>query len=69
MNKEKKRVIEEAIVHHIHHTPDTEGYKREVSINGNIYSVSLNSDFPDETIDFLTKRAMEILKQLIMEGK
>ena len=59
----------EAIVHHIHHNSDVDAFKREVSINGNIYSVTLSSDQPEENIEFLSSKALEILKQLIKEGK
>ena len=56
-------------VHHIHHKDANNGYRREVTINGSVYSISLSSDDPDENMDFLTRKAMKILKQLIRDGK
>lgn len=65
---EKKNIDPDAVVYHIHHQQnDNEGYRREISINGAVYSISLCSDYPEEDIDFLAKKSMEILKQLIME--
>ena len=68
LEKEIKKTTE-AVVHHIHHKDENEGYKREVSINGSVYSVSLSSDDPEENIDFLTGKSLKILKELIKEGK
>jgi len=59
----------EAVVHHIHYQKQTcEGYKREVSINGTTYSISLSSDDPVEDMNFLSTKCMEMLKKLIKEG-
>lgn len=66
---ERKQNLSEAIVHHLHHRDQNDGYKREVSINGSIYSVCLSSDDPEENIEFLTKKSMEILKELLQEAK
>jgi len=58
----------EAVVHHIHHKePTCEGHKREVSINGTTYSISLSSDDPVEDMNFLSTKCMEMLKKLIKE--
>ena len=58
----------ETVVYHIHHS-DSESYKREVSINGSVFSVCLSTDAPDETIEYLTNKATEILKGLKEEAK
>lgn len=68
MSKKKEKYESEAVVHHIHHT-DESGYKRELSINGSVYSVSLSTDHPKETINFLTEKALFILKELNKGGR
>ena len=69
MNKMENKYDSEAVVHHIHHNDDNEGYKREITINGSVYSISLSSNDPEENIEYLTGKSMEILKELIKEGK
>lgn len=68
-NKEIK-IPPDAVVYNIYHKAEQEAlYRREVSINGSVYSVSLSSDNPKETIDYLTEKGLFILKQLNKEGK
>ena len=64
-----KDIEEEAVVHHIHHKQGDGGYKREVTINGSVYSISLNSDDLQENTDYLTDKALNIIKQLKRAGK
>lgn len=66
MNKTQQK---ESVVQHYHHRDIENTFARSVSINGSVYSISLCSDDPGENMDYLTKKAMEILKQLIQEGK
>ena len=65
----EKELGKENFVHHIHHKEEDESYRREVTINGAVYSIGLGSNDPDENMDYLTSKSMEILKQLIKEGK
>lgn len=70
MNKTKQEEIPNAVVYNIYHKVDEEeAYKREVSINGAVYSVTLSSDNPEENIEYLTEKGLFILKQLKQEGK
>jgi hypothetical protein len=59
----------EGIVHHYHHKEEPDGYRRELQINGSVYSICLASNFPDENMEYLTKTAMKILQKLRDEGK
>jgi hypothetical protein len=68
-NKTERKADSEAVVHHIHHKDHDDGYRREVSINGSIYSISMSSDDPKENIEYLSDKSMKILKELIKEGK
>lgn len=54
-----------------YHFPKTESerYKREITIVGTVHSISLGSDDPNENIDFLTTRAINVLNQLKQEEK
>jgi hypothetical protein len=70
MKKDKEIKIPDAIVYNIYHKVEQdELYKREVSINGSVYTVTLSSDNPRENIDYLTEKGLFILKQLKQEGK
>ena len=59
----------EGIVHHYHHKEETEGYRREIQINGAVYSIALCSNYPDENMEYLTKKALLILQELREEHK
>lgn len=68
MSEEEKQIDSEAVVHHIHHRSEEEIVnRRELSINGNIFSVTLTSSDPEETMEYLSKKALEILKRLKQE--
>lgn len=69
MENKEKRIDSEAVVHHIHHKDHDDGYRRELNINGSIYNVSLCSNDPEENMEYLSKKSMEILKQLRKEVK
>lgn len=70
MEKDKHNIRPDAVVYNIYHKAEQEElYKREVSINGSVYSVTLSSDNPKENIDYLTNKGLFILKQLKQEGK
>jgi hypothetical protein len=69
MNKIERKADSEAVVHHIHHKDHDDGYRREVSINGSIYSISMSSDDPKENIDYLTNKGLFIIKQLKQESE
>ena len=59
----------ENIVHHYHHhDAEDKGFNREITINGSIYSISISSNDPDENMDYLAKKSMNILKELIREN-
>jgi hypothetical protein len=58
--------VSEAVVHYVHHREADAN--REVTINGSVYTVSLSSNDPEENIDYLSKKAMELLNQLRKEG-
>ena len=64
-----KENIECGVVHHIHHKAEDETNGREVSINGGIFSVSLTSNDPEENIEFLTEKALYILRKLKQEAQ
>jgi len=69
MTKNKEEVIPDAVIYNIYHKAEHEElFKREVTINGSVHSVSLSSDNPKENIDYLSDKALFILKQL-KEGK
>ena len=55
-------IISEAVIHYVHHKEADAN--REVTINGSVYSVSLSSNDPEEDIDYLTAKAIEILKEV-----
>ena len=60
-----KEPKEEAIVHHLHHkTEENDEYKREVTIQGINRTVSLSTNFPDENMDFLIKKALCVFKDI-----
>ena len=44
--KEEENEILEGVVHHIHHKEESETFRREVTINGSVYSISLGSNDP-----------------------
>lgn len=68
MIEETKKYSSEAVVHHIHHkTPEETANRRELAINGSIYSVTLTSSDPGDNMEYLCKKALEILKQLKQE--
>lgn len=64
LQKGKQKMIECGIMHHIHHRPEDEGYKREITITGSMYSINLSSDNPEETIIFLCETALELLHKI-----
>jgi hypothetical protein len=68
MKKEEneQKLMHEQIVHYVHH--QEADVNREVTINGSVYTVSLSSNDPEENIEYLTKKAMELLNQAKKEG-
>lgn len=66
MNESKKKkelekeYADESIIHHIHHGMD-KGFSREISINGSVHSVTVQSCDPEENIEYLGKKALELL--------
>lgn len=70
MEKVGDKTKQEAVVYNIHHLNEgDELYKREIIINGSMYSVALTSHDPKESIDYLTEKCLFILKELNKEGK
>jgi len=69
MIDKNKEYNSEAVVHHVHYNKSSEAFKRTVSINGAVYSISLSSDDPQENIEYISGKSMKILKELIKEGK
>jgi len=65
----KKGNIETGIVHVIQHKAEEEISAREVTINSGTFTITLASNDRKETIDFLTKKALKILKQLKEEAR
>lgn len=66
-NEIEKQNEKGAVIYHVYRTTEDKDNNREVSINGSVYSVSLISNNKDETIEYLTEKAIEILKR-IREG-
>jgi len=65
---DKEEIMEEAVLHHVHHYSENKDSYRELIINGNLYTVCLISNAPEENIDFLATRAMKILSDLKQGG-
>jgi hypothetical protein len=58
---DKENVIEYSIINRTEDDPPT---RREIVINGCAFSVYLASSEPEENMDYLSKKSMEILKLL-----
>ena len=55
----------DGIIHHVHHqAEDTDQYRREVSISGATHNISLSSNDPKEDIEFLSAKALNLLKSI-----
>jgi hypothetical protein len=65
INKESRAVVHE--FHYMHHD-EADTKQREISINNSVLTISLASSDPDEDIDFLCSKALEILRQMKQEG-
>ena len=60
-----KESKEEAVVHMIHHKDlESDECKREVTIQGINRTVSLSSSFPNENMDFLVVKALQMFKDI-----
>ena len=61
-------VVKEKEINHYYHHPikegDNQNYRCELSITSSIFSITLGSDNEDENIDFLTEKALYILKEV-----
>jgi hypothetical protein len=69
MSNIQRKLDSDAVVHHIHHKAEEEINSREVTINSGTFTVSLTSNESEENIEFLTDKALHILKYLKQEAQ
>ena len=61
---EERKIVNESVVHYVHHNEKVDDYKREITVQGINIAVTLSSTSPVEDMDYLIDRSVRILKAI-----